>query len=464
MARWNSCNLLYVAPDGKRLWQFDAKGGSFIPGRDLRPPAGQALPAKVVAKNWSHLWQPKLNIAWLPPEEVFLRVIELPAASPEETAAMVEMQLEKISPLPVNQVVWTMQGFPRSGATDNLQTVVAILVPRQVVEEFLGKLEADGFQPDRLEVALLDQLETVDTAGTTNDAWVFPQSLGGQNAALVAWWANGILRNLSLVALPGTGDPAKELRQQISLIAWSGELEGWLTGPARWHLVADPVNAAQWEAPLQAATGETIHTAPPLPTHELALRTAKRAAVSTSIGLLPPEHSARHRQSFVDRLWLHGLLYLALAYLAGLAVYFSCVGWQDYQTEGVEAKVRGLAQSYTNSLEVRARYLVLQDRDNLKFAALDCWRLVAEKLPEGLTIQRFAFADGQTLSLSGNVPAAEVQKIIDFEKTLRKATLNGKPVFNPVSRSANQLSWNEHGDADYWRFGLDLAQTVEETK
>ena len=81
MARWNSCNLLQFAADAKRLWQFDAKGGGFVPNRDLRVPHADPLPAKLVAKNWSSLWQPKLNVAWLPPENVFLRVIELPASN-----------------------------------------------------------------------------------------------------------------------------------------------------------------------------------------------------------------------------------------------------------------------------------------------------------------------------------------------------------------------------------------------
>ena len=45
-------------------------------GREHRVPHADALPAKGVAKTWSSLWQPKLNVAWLPHESVFLRVIE----------------------------------------------------------------------------------------------------------------------------------------------------------------------------------------------------------------------------------------------------------------------------------------------------------------------------------------------------------------------------------------------------
>ncbi|MEY4918109.1 MAG: hypothetical protein RL616_2022, partial [Verrucomicrobiota bacterium] len=262
MARWNSCNLLHVAPDAKRLWQFDAKGGSFVLAREQRVPHTETMPAKFVAKSWSSLWQPKLNLAWLPPENVFLRVIELPAANAEETFSMVELQLEKLSPIPVTQVVWTMHALgthssaaKADGTVESLQTVMVIIAARSAVEEFLGKLEKEGYLADRLEVPMLDQLEAV--AATGDGVWLFPFSMSGQNAALVAWRDSGALRSLSFVTLPAVGDRAAELQQQLSLLMMAGEVEGWLTSEPKWNLVADPANATEWENVLRAATGGT---------------------------------------------------------------------------------------------------------------------------------------------------------------------------------------------------------------
>ena len=251
MARWNSCNILHVAPDAKRVWHFDAKGGGFALNREQRVPHTDKLPAKGIAKQWSSLWSPKLNVAWLPAENVFLRVVELPASNFEETLAMVDLQLEKFSPMPVAQIVWTMHVLgthtaPAKGgsAPESLQTVVVVIVERKAVEEFLGRLEKEGFLADRLETPMLDQLTAI--APKDDGAWFFPLSLAGQNAALVAWWYGGVLRNLSFVTLPPAGDRTQELKNQLAHLAWSGELEGWLTAPPEWHLVADPVNATEW--------------------------------------------------------------------------------------------------------------------------------------------------------------------------------------------------------------------------
>src|SRR5664280_1063110 len=113
MARWHSCNILQIASDAKRLWQFDAKGGGFALNREHRGALDEPLPARSIEKSWRSLWQPRLNVAWLPPENVFLRVIELPKSNFEETFAMVELQLEKLSPLPVTQIVWTIHILSR---------------------------------------------------------------------------------------------------------------------------------------------------------------------------------------------------------------------------------------------------------------------------------------------------------------------------------------------------------------
>src|SRR5271154_3313808 len=336
MARWNSCNVLQTAPDANRLWQFDAKSGAL--NRESSSAPGQPLPAKYVAKSWTSLWQPKLNVAWLPPENIFLRVVELPKSSFGETLAMVELQLEKLSPIPVTQIVWTLQILPQAPA-ENLQTIIVVIVERTAVEEFLGKLETQGYLADRLEAPMLDQLAA--TTATGNGAWIYPALLNGQNAALVAWWFGGALRNLSYVVLPLAGDRAKSLKEQFVQLAWAGELEGWLTAQPKWHLVADGALAGEWETFLRDGLGEPVQVTKPLPLPELAARTARRAtaADASNAVLLPGEFSARYREQFFDRLWLHGLFATGILYAVGVAIYFCATFFLGVQTRKAEAQV-----------------------------------------------------------------------------------------------------------------------------
>src|ERR1700759_4325771 len=163
---WYFCNVLDANADLRRVWQFDARNEAFPLKGEFAARNGDALPAPIVAKSWGALLKSKLNVAWLPAENVFLRVAQFPASSPEETRAMVELQLEKLSPIPVTQALWTMHVLPPSGATtENLQTIIIIVVARGVVEEFLGKLEGQGYMADRLELPMLDQLQATQISG-----------------------------------------------------------------------------------------------------------------------------------------------------------------------------------------------------------------------------------------------------------------------------------------------------------
>ena len=75
----HSCNVLQVGAQARQLWQFDARGRGFVLNREQTSFAGEPLPARLVTKDWRSLWQRKLNVAWLPPERVFLRVAQFPA-------------------------------------------------------------------------------------------------------------------------------------------------------------------------------------------------------------------------------------------------------------------------------------------------------------------------------------------------------------------------------------------------
>jgi hypothetical protein len=341
------------------------------------------------------------------------------------------------------------------------------MAARHMVEEFLGKLEGRGYLADRLEAPMLDQLEamlvmednlsgqneTVTEAAT--DAWIYPSVFHGQNAALVAWWQGGALRSLSVVVLAPGGDAAKDLKEQLTQLTWAGELEGWLTASLSWHLVAEGAVAAEWESTLRTGLGEPVHTVPPLPLEELAARTARRSVeAGTRVTLLPQEFSARYHQQFVDRLWMRGLIATGVLYVVGVLIYFCAVGLLAIQTQKVEKDVASISDSYTNALALKAQYGVLKERQDLKYAALDCWKIVAEQVPDGISLQRLSFSDGQKLSLGGVTTPDQINSLFDFNNGLQKAELNGQPVFK--AEGGEPLVYRQNGNAVTWNFGLAL--------
>lgn len=452
--RWNSCNVIEAGTDPRQLWTFASSRAGFTLSKEQSVPSEAALPAGVVAKDWKTLVQPKLNVAFLPVESAFLRVAHLPAGTFEETLAMVELQLEKLSPLPTTQIVWNIEILPQK--VDGLQTVIVIIVARDLVDQFVGTLEKQGFLPDRLEVPMIDQLQATPITG--DGAWIYPGQSTGKFTALVAWWYGGVLRSLGLLHIPASQNRGEILEEQLKQMAWAGELEGWLNTAPRWHLVADEPTARVWQPMFYSWIGNPIDVEQPLAPALLAASTANRAArADAKSGILPADFSERYHAQFIDRLWGRGLLAVIAVYMIGVLIYFAMWGVQSYRTDGVEQLARQQNREYTNVMQLKARMQVLQDRQALKFAFLDAWRTTAELLPADVTLQDFDFKNGRTLSWNGIAPADRSKLVTDFNEQLRKRTdTNGLRIFETVEPPISKL--NPGGGTVSWSFSAELAR------
>jgi hypothetical protein len=424
MANWQYANLLRTDTDKRQIWQFAVNNGRFVLEREVSGVPSERVSSDIGGRGWRGMIRKKLNVAWLPVEKVFLRAIQVPVADFAETLSMIELQLEKLSPLPVNQIAWTIEVLPQLPGA-NLQTVVVLVVPRSSVEEYLGRLEQQGYLADRIEVPILDQL--LATTIQEDGIWIYPGAQPGE-PCLVAWWYGGVLQNATLLSGISTPEQIHRFKEQISQIAWSGEMDGWFTGDPKWHLVAEPEAVPAWEPILTEFAGERVQIIPPVPLPQLAALTASRAARSQVNSLLPSEFSTRYQRQNVDRLWMRGLLGVLVLYMIGLVIYGSAVFVLNLQVSKVKSKLSSISGSYTNVIQMKERVGLLKDQATLKYAALDCWKAASDLLPEGITLTSFTFARGQTMQLFGVVSQDQQRKLTDYNEALQSVIINGKPL------------------------------------
>jgi hypothetical protein len=179
---------------------------------------------------------------------------------------------------------------------------------------------------------------------------------------------------------------------------------------------------------------------------------------------LPAEFATRYQQQFIDRLWMKGLLGVGAVYLLGVIIYGGILGVALFQTGGVESAKDKLSTEYTNTMQLKATYQVLKEREDLKFAALDCWKTVAELMPETLSLDTWNFGDGRRLALHGSAPSNEhVQQVLDFEKALRKSRITdgqgqAQPLFDP--NKGEGLNWHTGPNGTIlWDFSVELKRS-----
>jgi len=457
MARWTSANVFRAVGETKRLWQFSFRGETPQLARDESKLPNEPIPSRLISKDWQTLYQPLLNIAWLPAHTVFLRVIQLPPADTlEETVSMLELQLEKLSPLPTAQIVWTFDLLPRQAT--GVQTAVVVIAARHQVEEFLGKLEGESYLADRLEVPFIDQLMA--TKIDADGVWVYPGSAADENACVIAWWYGGVLQNVTLLHLPPVEERGAFVRDQLAQMAWAGELEGWLTGPPHRFLVANEERAAVWRPYLETPDVPLEVVAPP-PEEQLAAMTAKRAALDGArTSLVPPEFVAKYRQQFVDRIWMRSAGAAILLYLVGVVIYVAMLQLKDMHVGKIEQDARALQGSYTNALKLKSQVQVMEDQLNLQFAALRCYKAVAEKLPESLTLDSMTFQRGRSFTVYGSGDKTAQVPLNQFNDDLRRYTIDGQLLFSRVN--VPDIRIDPGTQMMKWNFQCDLSRPESE--
>ncbi|MFM7103161.1 MAG: hypothetical protein ACKO3N_18590 [Verrucomicrobiota bacterium] len=446
-----ACLVLSAAAEGVRLWTFGASRQRPEPAPPQLFPAGRPLPASLVEKAWPQLMQPRLQVAWLPADAVCLQLVQLPAGDPAELPAMVELQLDKISPLPAAQVCWTTLTLPNP--TPGQQTVVVTLAPREAVDRQLEALEALGYRADRLEVPLVRELETLPEG---DGLWLRVARSGPHWLSLVAWRTGGVVQEVAVWRFEGEPEAvASALVAQLTQAAWAAEASGWLAGvPAVW-LRAEAAHGDLLEPALSGWSGRPVQREEPPGEDALAARSAEFQRTRADDALLPAEVGLRYRQDFIDRLWTRGLGGLGLAYLVFVLGFLAWLNWRQGQLDDLRVEVRGMGQNYTNTLALRAQVQVLEEQVNLRYAALDCWKATVEKLPVSLTLTTLTFGNGRTLTLQGTAAPDAQTEVTSFNTELQGVQANGQRLFAAVEPAKFEV----RGNVGIWTLKAELQRT-----
>ena len=440
--KWSSCNLLEPATEGSRLCQFSVSSKKVKLSGDLRVADLIELPAKAVGKDWRDLLSRKLNIATLPPEKVFLRVVELPECEPDELLPMVEFQIEDLSPLPMAQAVWSAEAVPGSTGTEGNQTVLVMIAERGVVEGRLDELEDVNYLADRVEVPLLREL----VPGEPREDGAHIQLVQGADSvlALVSWWFDGRLRDVNSFNLPDTAASRDELVEKINSVALAGEVAGWMPDEPACHLAKRGDVAGDWNTALAKCFGR-IREVEPMSEVDLATAAVEFTARTTAPGLMLEDYSARNRQRFQDGLWMQGIKGAVALMLIGLCVFFAYGSWLQSDLDDLNQQVKVQGLQYTNALSLKAKMQTLNKQEALKTAVGDAWVKVGNtNLPPELKFTQLMFSSDRTLEgntsrklrIVGTADDGKETFIDDYNLVLARMEVKGREgqkLFSSVS-------------------------------
>lgn len=358
----------------------------------------------------------------MPTDQVLLRVLKLPSAEDEDIPGMVELQVDKLSPFPIENMVVSHELLKR---TDTTSTVVVSACQVATVEEQGAFLSRAGIKANRVDVEIMGWWRSLLESGSVNDSGTqvivlmtgaIPSMIFVDSAVPVAF--------RSLKGCEGLGDSelGEELAREIEYTLMSREVvEAELDAPviAIW---SQGQPAAEFLEAVKKASGASVtgHDLASLISSSQGM--ALRASDEGRIDLTPMTwKQEREAENFKRRMIVAG----AAAAGAWLLLFVGAFGYLQYEI-GKRSKLEYARQAIlkpANEVRLLRRrvYMVEAYLDHSQ-SALECLREVAMAQPPGIDLTMYKYTKGEAVIIGGQ--GEDVERVLHF-----KGRLDGVELF-----------------------------------
>ncbi|MSR64853.1 MAG: hypothetical protein EXS18_03630 [Verrucomicrobiae bacterium] len=344
--------------------------------------------------------------------EVFCKRVSLPAANPDEVRQMLSLQIEKWSPLPMEEIVWSYEILGTEGGNSDVLLVVGTkenLIHRAA--EF-----GDEFMPDLIDVDLM----VLWRALRTKKLFV-----GKGHCAVL--WIDLHSKTVKCMLLKASTPLVIEhlFIDESNPAAFSHELSVFLLGAeANYGIqqIEETFLFGSDEASMvlghQAAAEFGIKVTPLTLTEDLSAATglARRALENgeTQVNLLPVDFVQRQQKKlFRQQARRVGFVVLAI-YIVVLVLFTGVLAWRKFSIKRIDSELGTTKAEFDKARLLQAEVRFLDQKLDDRRSALEVLRVVTESMTEQLYLMNFAYKQQQSLDLRGvALNAPDVYTFID---------------------------------------------------
>ena len=354
-------------------------------------------------------------------DQALLRVANLPSTDAEELRGMAELQVDKFSPFPVENMAVSHDLLARTEAASR---VLIAAVQRTHIEALRDLLGRAGLAPEHVDVEILGWWRLLKDAGRVAAQGrqillvIDAQStelIVAQDGDPVLFRALGSHQHLS------PAESAQEIADEINYTLTSLESEWGLLDHGALQIWRGDAVPAEFLARLReacAAPAEDHLLADLAPLSEgLARRALYRTA--DALDLAPAEWRAalgarRLRLHLLVAAGSFLLLWLVLA-AAGLIAF----KLQTSRVTALRAEIKALQRQGDEVRQLQRQVRSLERYADRTFSALECLREVCDLLPPGIDLDQYNYKKYGSVNLRGEADVSD--PIYDFFKALEKS-------------------------------------------
>jgi len=364
----------------------------------------------------------------LPSTKVLLRSVRLPAVPDDELAGMVQLQLDKFSPFPVENLVFSHEVLRRD---ENELRVLIAAIERRAMESFTAEIEAAGLRPRRLDVCAMIRSRILKDAGEIPDEGRHPVVVITPEETEIIVFEDGapvLFRALGGSMQGGDEELAAEVAREVEYSLMTMELE---CGPALLKTVG------LWYSSESAYLKDRIAEALPVSVESGALDSlppvsegaAARMFDAGAVNLVP----AVWRSAGMARQFKKRMLTAAAVLLSVWVIMVGAgAGTMLYRRSGIDrlsSEAESLVAPAMQVRDLRRRVVLVKRYTDKRDSALEYLREISAILPEGIDLSSFSYRKGEGVKISGAANAVDLvyrfKNAIDGSEMFKEAALTG---------------------------------------
>jgi Tfp pilus assembly protein PilN len=394
------------------------------------PVFGEAL------KRWAAHHRGEISFG-LPAERVLLRVTDLPTADLSEMQAMVELQVDKFSPFPAEQMALSFEVLAQRGTASR---VLIAAVQRDLVNAVGEAFRAAGVWPERLDVDILGWWAALKERGELPAEGLYVALRVDASGAALIVADRGVpvvVRALGGVSGLSEEEYGAELADEVGYSLASVEAEFGIAGGVQvavWRegSVAPPrmdglkPSGEDSSDVLVARLSEVCGGAE---VHSRSLRDlppcseglAKRAAEKDArlINLVPAAWRAEEQRYSLRKSLLIATAAFLAVWLLGLAVFALRKSMTAREYSSLKTMVAALEAPAAEVQDLSRKIRSFEQYADRSRSALEALREVSMLLPQGVELTSFSYRKGGAVNVRGIADFPE--PIYDFFQALERS-------------------------------------------
>ncbi len=359
----------------------------------------------------------------IPADRVLMRVVELPSTDPEELLGMAELQVDKFSPFPSDQMSLAVEVLKKDEGSSR---VMIAAVQHQYIDQLGGFLLQAGLYPQSVDVDVLGWWTLIRDQGKIRGSGQEVVIIHEDHCAQLLVVRDGLpvmIRaldaSLDIQHAGLAGEILEEVEYTLMTMesGWGAEetigLTVWLHGSAPDELMKALRDAYPFD--VQQADLDVL---PPL--SEGVSRRMNQAGLP-SLDLAPHAwRSGIQSKRFQKQAMTVGGVSLGAWALVMLLLWL-LTAHQKSKLVGAQADMVRLQSELQQVSDLKGQVASLEQYADRTTSGLECLREITEKLPAGVDITSIQYAKGMQVNLRGE--ADTDGPIYEFVKQLEQSTL-----------------------------------------